>query len=79
MSYFVFASCLFAKPYRHTFTETQRAVSYFEIPSRNTDPQYLENMGNVIPAGRGMKDVQVVGNFPILPNTAIRSLATLGK
>lgn len=60
MSYFVFASCLFAKPYRHTFTETQRAVSYFEIPSRNTDPQYLENMGNVIPAGRGMKDVQLL-------------------
>ncbi|RYP01687.1 hypothetical protein DL764_006150 [Monosporascus ibericus] len=41
-------------------TETQRAVSYFEILSRNADPQYLENMGNVIPAGRGMKDVQLL-------------------
>ncbi|RAL64359.1 hypothetical protein DID88_001835 [Monilinia fructigena] len=41
-------------------TETQRAVSYYEIPSRASDPQYLENMGNVIPAGKGMKDVQLL-------------------
>lgn len=41
-------------------TETQRAVSYFEIPSRASDPDYLENMGNVIPAGKGMKDVQLL-------------------
>jgi L-aminoadipate-semialdehyde dehydrogenase len=41
-------------------TETQRAVSYFEIPSRASDPQYLEKMGNVIPAGKGMKDVQIL-------------------
>ncbi|PVH83832.1 L-aminoadipate-semialdehyde dehydrogenase-like protein large subunit [Cadophora sp. DSE1049] len=41
-------------------TETQRAVSYFEIPSRASDPEYLENMGNVIPAGKGMKDVQLL-------------------
>ncbi|KAI5927913.1 L-aminoadipate-semialdehyde dehydrogenase-like protein large subunit [Camillea tinctor] len=41
-------------------TETSRAVSYFEIPSRKADPEYLENMGNVVPAGRGMKDVQLL-------------------
>ncbi|KAL2073581.1 hypothetical protein VTL71DRAFT_10907 [Oculimacula yallundae] len=41
-------------------TETQRAVSYFEIPSQASDPNYLENMGNVIPAGKGMKDVQLL-------------------
>ncbi|CAG8975772.1 hypothetical protein HYALB_00009292 [Hymenoscyphus albidus] len=41
-------------------TETQRAVSYFEIPSRAADPEYLEKMGNVIPAGKGMKDVQLL-------------------
>lgn len=41
-------------------TETQRAVSYFEIPSRASDPEYLETMGNVIPAGKGMKDVQLL-------------------
>ncbi|KAH6682753.1 hypothetical protein B0J14DRAFT_622883 [Halenospora varia] len=41
-------------------TETQRAVSYYEIPSRASDPEYLEKMGNVIPAGKGMKDVQLL-------------------
>ena len=32
-------------------TETQRAVSYYEIPSRLEDPGYLDKMGDVIPAG----------------------------
>ena len=41
-------------------TETQRAVSYYEIPSRASDPGYLDKMGNVIPAGKGMKDVQLL-------------------
>ncbi|RDW75635.1 L-aminoadipate-semialdehyde dehydrogenase [Coleophoma crateriformis] len=41
-------------------TETQRAVSYFEVPSRASQPDYLESMGNIIPAGQGMKDVQLL-------------------
>ena len=41
-------------------TETQRAVSYFEIPSRNREPTYLDKMGDIIPAGRGMYDVQLL-------------------
>ncbi|KAL8926884.1 MAG: hypothetical protein Q9208_002693 [Pyrenodesmia sp. 3 TL-2023] len=41
-------------------TETQRAVSYFEIPSRNQDPSFLDKMTEVIPAGRGMYDVQLL-------------------
>lgn len=41
-------------------TETSRAVSYYEIPSRNQDPTYLDGMGEVIPAGHGMKDVQLL-------------------
>lgn len=41
-------------------TETQRAVSYYEIPSRASNPEYLENMGNIIPAGKGMKNVQLI-------------------
>lgn len=41
-------------------TETQRAVSYFKIPSRASDPELLEKMDNVIPAGKGMKDVQLL-------------------
>ncbi|MCJ1397376.1 large subunit of alpha-aminoadipate reductase [Xylographa trunciseda] len=41
-------------------TETQRAVSYFEIPSRNKAPTYLDKMGDIIPAGRGMYDVQLL-------------------
>lgn len=41
-------------------TETQRAVSYYEIPSQNKDLRYLDGMGDVIPAGKGMLDVQVL-------------------
>lgn len=41
-------------------TETQRSVSYYEIPSKASDEHYLEKMGNVIPAGQGMKDVQLL-------------------
>jgi L-aminoadipate-semialdehyde dehydrogenase len=41
-------------------TETQRAVSYYEIPSLNDDATYLEEMGDVIPAGKGMQDVQLL-------------------
>ena len=41
-------------------TETQRAVSYFEIPSRNSDPDFLNDMKEVIPAGRGMYNVQLL-------------------
>lgn len=41
-------------------TETQRAVSYYEIPSLSENPTYLDQMGDVIPAGTGMKDVQLL-------------------
>ncbi|KAI9717054.1 MAG: putative NRPS-like protein biosynthetic cluster [Candelaria pacifica] len=41
-------------------TETQRAVSYYEIPSWNQDSTYLDSMKDVIPAGRGMQDVQLL-------------------
>ncbi|KAJ9649378.1 large subunit of alpha-aminoadipate reductase [Coniosporium tulheliwenetii] len=41
-------------------TETQRAVSYFAIPSQAQEPDYLDSLGDVIPAGRGMKDVQLL-------------------
>lgn len=42
-------------------TETQRAVSYYEIPSFNDDSTYLDNMKDVIPAGKGMsEDVQLL-------------------
>jgi len=43
-------------------TETNRAVSYYEIPSRRVDPNYLETRlaGNAIPAGKGMMDVQLL-------------------
>lgn len=41
-------------------TETQRAVSYYEIPSLNEDATYLEQMSDVIPAGKGMQDVQLL-------------------
>lgn len=42
-------------------TETQRAVSFYEIPSFNDDSTFLENMKDVIPAGKGMsEDVQLL-------------------
>ena len=41
-------------------TETQRAVSYFEIPSRARDPTFLDSMKEVIPAGTGMYNVQLL-------------------
>ncbi|KAI4175263.1 MAG: hypothetical protein LQ343_001799 [Gyalolechia ehrenbergii] len=37
-----------------------RAVSYFRIPSWNQDPSFLDQMTEVIPAGRGMHDVQLL-------------------
>jgi L-aminoadipate-semialdehyde dehydrogenase len=41
-------------------TETQRAVSYFPIPPVSTDPVFLNGQKDVIPAGRGMQDVQLL-------------------
>ncbi|KAL1301752.1 hypothetical protein AAFC00_005953 [Neodothiora populina] len=41
-------------------TETQRAVSYYEIPSKTEDADFLENMADVIPAGAGMHNVQLL-------------------
>lgn len=41
-------------------TETQRAVSYFEIPSRSENPHAMDNMKDIIPVGQGMKNVQLL-------------------
>ncbi|KAH7116720.1 hypothetical protein B0J11DRAFT_99255 [Dendryphion nanum] len=41
-------------------TETQRAVSYYEVPSRAEAPDFLDSLGEVIPAGRGMNNVQLL-------------------
>ena len=41
-------------------TETQRAVSFYEIPSFNDRPGYLDSMKDVIPAGQGMYNVQLL-------------------
>ena len=41
-------------------TETQRAVSFFEIPSLDQAPNFLDNMKEIIPAGRGMYNVQLL-------------------
>lgn len=41
-------------------TETQRSVSYFEIKSRAQDPVFLKTLKDVMPAGRGMKNVQLL-------------------
>jgi L-2-aminoadipate reductase len=41
-------------------TETQRTVSYYEIPSRAKDPNFLDKLKDTVPAGRGMKNVQLL-------------------
>jgi L-aminoadipate-semialdehyde dehydrogenase len=41
-------------------TETQRAVSYFEVISKSRDPNFLSEMADIIPAGKGMQDVQLL-------------------
>lgn len=41
-------------------TETSRAVSCFEIPSAVEDPTALDSLGDTIPAGWGMENVQVL-------------------
>lgn len=60
-------------------TETQRAVSYFEIPSRNAREGYLDGMKDVIPAGRGMYNVQllVVNRFDRTKTCAIGEIGEI--
>ncbi|KAJ3970057.1 aminoadipate-semialdehyde dehydrogenase [Lentinula raphanica] len=41
-------------------TETQRAVSYHAIPPLSSDPAFLSTQKEVIPAGKGMIDVQLL-------------------
>ncbi|CDK24273.1 unnamed protein product [Kuraishia capsulata CBS 1993] len=41
-------------------TETQRAVSYFEVASRTHDSTFLESQKDVMPAGKGMLNVQLL-------------------
>ena len=41
-------------------TETQRAVSYYEIPSQVEKPKYLDELNDTVPAGKGMKNVQLI-------------------
>lgn len=60
-------------------TETQRAVSYYEIPSRNTREGYLDGMKDVIPAGRGMYNVQllVVNRFDRTKTCAVGEIGEI--
>ncbi|PHH85060.1 hypothetical protein CDD83_973 [Cordyceps sp. RAO-2017] len=41
-------------------TETQRAVSFFEVPSKARDPLFLNDQPDIIPVGQGMLNVQVL-------------------
>ncbi|KAH7156929.1 hypothetical protein EDB81DRAFT_840883 [Dactylonectria macrodidyma] len=41
-------------------TETQRAVSYYQVPSRAQDPDFLEKLKDTVPAGKGMQNVQLL-------------------
>lgn len=41
-------------------TETQRAVSYYEIPSKARDPHAMDKLKDLVPAGQGMQNVQLL-------------------
>ncbi|KAF2864941.1 L-aminoadipate-semialdehyde dehydrogenase large subunit [Massariosphaeria phaeospora] len=41
-------------------TETQRAVSFFQIPSVSHAPEYMDDLPDVIPVGQGMLNVQLL-------------------
>lgn len=41
-------------------TESQRAVSFFEIPSKAQDPLFLDDLPDIIPVGQGMLNVQLL-------------------
>ncbi|CAK7564566.1 MAG: putative NRPS-like protein biosynthetic cluster [Sporothrix epigloea] len=41
-------------------TESQRAVSYLAIPSKNQEPDVLDNLPDIIPVGQGMQNVQLL-------------------
>ena len=41
-------------------TETQRAVSYYTLPPINTHPAFLGSTKDIIPAGKGMTNVQLI-------------------
>jgi L-aminoadipate-semialdehyde dehydrogenase len=41
-------------------TETQRAVSYFAIPPVSKDSTFMSNQKDIMPAGQGMIDVQLL-------------------
>ena len=38
-------------------TETQRAVSFFEVPSQSLQPTFLDDLPDIIPVGQGMVSV----------------------
>lgn len=41
-------------------TETQRSVSYYVVPPRSSHPAFLSSQKEVIPAGQGMVNVQLL-------------------
>ena len=41
-------------------TESQRAVSFFRLPSRTKAPEFLDSVPDIIPIGKGMLDVQLL-------------------
>ncbi|KAK5632643.1 hypothetical protein RRF57_008357 [Xylaria bambusicola] len=40
-------------------TETSRSVSYYQIKSRAEDPNALDKFGDIVPAGKGIQNVQL--------------------
>ncbi|PHH58580.1 hypothetical protein CDD81_5199 [Ophiocordyceps australis] len=56
-------------------TETQRAVSYYEIPSLSREPDYLDKLKDTVPAGKGMENVQLL----VVDRQFLRRLCDIGE
>ncbi|KAI8870826.1 large subunit of L-aminoadipate-semialdehyde dehydrogenase [Ramicandelaber brevisporus] len=63
-------------------TESQRAVSYLLIPSRAEDPTYLATKKDVMSAGQGMNNVQLLvvrRESPNSTDTSKRQMCAVGE
>ncbi|ORY80373.1 L-aminoadipate-semialdehyde dehydrogenase [Protomyces lactucae-debilis] len=56
-------------------TETQRAVSFYRIPSFDKDPRFLASCKDIMPAGQGMQDVQLL----VVSRDGSRQLCGVGQ
>jgi L-aminoadipate-semialdehyde dehydrogenase len=60
-------------------TETQRAVSHFVVPPLAEQPSFLTSTKEILPAGKGMVDVQLLIVNRLADSTGYRQLCGIGE